>query len=272
MLRSLATFTFVTALAACAVDASDGSTTGAEGGKADGSEPTITFKADYTQKASGTLVAGSSVRVRYALDRLQDCRGTSGGSDQWGVSGYAKFDDGTETTFGLSNLVGGKTTAVDAELQIPAGASSVDLWFSINNRWGCSSYDSDYGNNYSFAIDRHGLGATLDFPGDGSFSPSGAVHAGDKVTVHYAPQRLQECQAETNGNAAWGITLHWQVDGGTVHDAYAARADGTSLTPADPVITVPRGGDLAMWFEATSIYGCHAYDSDSGANYHVAIE
>src|SRR6476660_6782485 len=100
MLRSLATFTFVTALAACAVDSSDGSTTGAEGGKADGSEPTITFKADYTQKASGALLAGSPVRIRYALDRLQDCRGTSGGSDQWGVSGYAKFDDGTETTFG----------------------------------------------------------------------------------------------------------------------------------------------------------------------------
>ncbi len=72
--------------------------------------------------------------------------------------------------------------------------------------------------------------------------------------------------------AAWGITLHWQVDGGAVHDVSAARADGSFLAPADPVITMPHGHDLALWFEATSVYGCHAYDSDSGANYHVAID
>jgi hypothetical protein len=172
----------------------------------------------------------------------------------------------------VSRLANGKTVPVDAELALPASALTVALWFSSSNEWGCISYDSNFGANYSFSIDRHGLGATLAFPADGSFTQSGSVHAGDAIVVHYAPERLAQCNAETNGNAAWGITLHWQVDGGAVHDALATRPDGTELVAADPVVTVPRGHDLALWFEASSVYGCHAYDSANGANYHVAIE
>jgi hypothetical protein len=271
MLRSLAMFTMATALAACAVDPSDSAATGAEGGKADGTEPTINFAADYSQKVTGTLLAGSTVSVHYDLSRLSDCKAESNGSDVWGVNGYALFDDGTETVFAVSNLEGGRAVPMDRDVQLPAGASSVQMWFSITNEWGCIAYDSNYGNNFAFAIDRHGLGATLGFGQDWSFTQTADVHAGDQIVVHYAPQRLQQCQAETNEMAAWGITLHWQVDGGTVHDVSAARPNGTFLAPADPIITVPRGHYLAMWFEATSIYGCHAYDSDYGANYHVSI-
>jgi hypothetical protein len=272
MLRNALMFAFATVLAACAVDGTSAANDPVSGGKADGSEPVLTFSADYTQDVSGTLLAGSTARVRYALDRLQTCRGESNNSDVWGVTGYALFDDGTQTSFALSNLIGGKATAVDAELPLPAGASSVQLWFSINNEWGCIAYDSNYGNNFEFAIDRHGLGATLDFAADWTFTQDGAIHAGDKIVVHYSPDRLKQCQAETNEMAAWGITLHWQVDGGSVHDAYAERANGSYLAPADPVLTVPRGHDLAMWFEATSVYGCHAWDSNYGGNYHAPIE
>ena len=51
-----------------------------------------------------------------------------------------------------------------------------------------------------------------------------------------------------------------------------SRADGETLVASDPQVTVPRGHDLALWFEATSVWGCHAYDSAYGANYHVTIE
>ena len=271
MLRDALMFSFATVLAACATDATSAANEAEGGGKADGSEPTISFQADYTQSASGTLLAGSTARVHYDLDRLQTCRGESNNSDVWGVTGYALFDDGTQTQFALSNLVGGKATPVDAELELPASASGVQLWFSISNEWGCIAYDSSYGSNYGFAIDRHGLGATLDFAADGSFTQSGAIHAGDQIVVHYSPDRLKQCQAQSNEMAAWGIAMHWQVDGGAVHDAYAARANGSYLAPADPVIAVPSGHDLALWFEATSIYGCHAWDSSYGANYHATI-
>jgi hypothetical protein len=258
-----------TLLAACATDTSTDPT---GGGKADGSEPTITFAADFTQSASSQLLAGSPVRVRYSLDRVTECRTESGGNEAWGTSGTAQFDDGTQSTFAVSRIDGQRVVPVDAEVQLPASASSMAVYFTTSDAYGCVSYDSNFGSNYGFAIDRHGLGATFDFSADGSFSQSGAVHSGDAVVVHYDPARLAQCQAETSGNAAWGITLHWQVDGGAVHDAQAARPQGTDLVAADPIVTVPRGHDLAMWFEATSIYGCHAFDSANGANYHVTID
>jgi hypothetical protein len=270
-MRIIAIFTLANALAACAVDPT-GSSAEATSGKADGEEPTITFAADYTQTTSGTLLAGSPVTVHYDLARITDCRAQSNNSDVWGVTGYALFDDGTQAAFAVSNLVGGQAVPVDAELALPAAASSVQLWFVVTNEWGCIGYDSNYGANYTFSIDRHGLGATLAFGQDWSFTQSGPVHAGDRIVIHYAPQRLQQCQAEQNEVPAWGITAHWQVDGGDVHDVMAATPNGTFLAPADPIVTVPRGHDLALWFEATSIYGCHAWDSDYGANYHVTIE
>lgn len=101
---------------------------------------------------------------------------------------------------------------------------------------------------------------------------SPAVKAGDQLLVHYAPERLAECAASTGGKAAWSITLNYQVDGGTVKKVLVTRADGPDLVPSDPEITLPRGRDLALWFDATNRFGCHAYDSNDGANYHIEIE
>lgn len=50
------------------------------------------------------------------------------------------------------------------------------------------------------------------------------------------------------------------------------RAEGSSIVAADPTVTIPRGRDLALWFDATSVYGCHAFDSNMNANYHFTIE
>jgi len=98
------------------------------------------------------------------------------------------------------------------------------------------------------------------------------VNAGDQLVVHYEPERLAQCAGSTAGNAAWSVTLNYQIDGGAVKKLLATRADGPNLVPADPEITLPRGRDLALWFEATNRWGCHAYDSNNSANYHIAIE
>jgi hypothetical protein len=256
----------LTTLAACAASPTTDSPTGG-GGKADGAEPTLAFTADFTTELVGALLAGSPVRVSYDLDRMTSCK-----SDAWGVSGYAMFDGGEPVAFAVSRLDGEDVVPVAAELQIPASASHVALWFEINDTYGCHDYDSNDGANYELDIDRHGLGAVLAFDADRSFSQSAAVHAGDKVVLHYAPERLAECAGSTGGHAAWGITGYWQVDGGSVHELSVARADGETLVASDPQVTVPRGNDLALWFEATSVWGCHAYDSAYGANYHVTIE
>jgi len=270
MLRLAYASLFSATLVGCAADPV---ATGASGGgKADGDLPTITFAGDFTESQQGDLLAGDGMRIAYDLGRLAACHAESNGSDVWGASGSAQFDDAAPVTFAVSRLDRGRVVPVVAELQVPASATRVQLWFTVSNTFGCVAYDSNSGQNYAFDIDRHGLGAVLGFDADGTQSQSAAIHAGDQVVVHYDPQRLATCAGSTGGHAAWGITGHWQVDGGTVHDVMVSRADGSTLVAADPTITIPRGHDLALWFEATSVWGCHAWDSANGANYHATIE
>ena len=265
------TFLLATLLVACAVDPSGSQSTGG-GGKGDGQEPTLTFAADFTESLSGSLLAGSPVRVRYALDRLTACRTESGGSAQWGISGYAQFDSGDPVSFAVSRLDNGAVVPVDAELEIPASATHVAMWFTVSDAYGCIAYDSNNSANYAFDVDRHGLGAVLTFTPDGNVFQTGPIHAGDQIVVDYSPFRVGTCNASQGGYPQWGITGHWMIDGGAVHDFMPARADGDQLVAADPIITVPHGSDLAMWFESTNVYGCHAYDSAYGQNFHFGVD
>jgi hypothetical protein len=140
-------------LVACAEAPITDEPSGAAGGKADGSLTTITFDRDWNESANGTLEAGSVVRVAYDLDRLTTCRGSTNGSDVWGITGWAMFDDGTPEAFAVSQLQGGRAVPVTAELEIPARAHVVELWFQITNRWGCNAYDSNFGGNYVFELE-----------------------------------------------------------------------------------------------------------------------
>lgn len=270
----LAVVLLATGVAACAADSSTTPTGGGGGGgKADGDgrDAAIVFAGDFTESVSGTLVAGGSVQIAYDLDRMQTCRGETNGSDAWGVGGYAQFDGGTPVAFAVSQIANGTTHATPATLAIPAGAKSVALWFEQTDVFGCHAYDSNESANYTFAIAPGATtGPTFDFEVGAEDLP--AVHAGDRVTVHYDPARLATCQSESGGRANWGVTGYYQVDGGSVHALAVAVADGEDLVPADPTFTVPRGGDVALWFEATNAYGCHAYDSADGANYHATID
>lgn len=271
MLRSTKLLaTALVTLAACA-EAPDPETAG-PGGKADGELTTVTFAGDWSETADGPIVAGLPIRIDYDLDRLTACRGSTAGSDVWGITGFAQFDDGEPQAFEVTRLVDGRAVRAPIELDIPARAARVQLWFQNANRWGCSAYDSNEGANYAFDIEARADVAFAAFAADGTEDLPRMVTAGDQLVVHYEPERLAECAGSTGGNAAWSVTLSYQVDGGAVKKLLATRADGPDLVAADPEITVPRGRDLAVWFEATNRWGCHAYDSDGGANYHIAID
>jgi uncharacterized protein YraI len=270
--RTLTALLFTTTLAACASESPDDAITGGGGGKADGETAQLTFKGDWSESARGELTAGSPVRIEYDLDRLPDCRGETNGSEVWGAGGYASFDGGEPVTFALSRLDGGVVKPVPAELDIPVTAHEVELWFASSNRWGCIAYDSNNNANYRFDVKPATDGAVLAFDADGTESQSGAVKGGEKVVVHYDPSRLATCEASSGGLAKWSVSLHYKVDGGAEKTTLVTRAEGPDLVPSDPTIVVPRGGDLEIWFSATSVYGCHEYDSNAGANYHFAIE
>jgi hypothetical protein len=146
------------------------------------------------------------------------------------------------------------------------------MWFAINNRWGCIAYDSNDSANYRFDIERAHEGAVLAFESDWSETQDAALHAGDQVIVHYDPARLAQCAASTHGGAAWNITMSYQADGGPIKSLVVGKMNGSELVAADSSFTVPSGNDLAVWFHATSVYGCNLYDSNMNANYHFAIE
>jgi hypothetical protein len=271
MLRLAAISLATLAATACVSTTGDDSSAPCDG-KCDGaSAATIRFADDFTEHVTGSLVAGGAVRIDYDLDRLTECRGSTGGSEVWGVSGYVQFDDGEPETFGLSRLDGGRVVSEVATIAIPDGATRMTTWFSVSNRWGCIAYDSDFGANYGWDIDPVASEIVLDFAADYTETPS-SVDGGARVIVHYDPARLATCEGSSGGHAAWGITGYWQVDGGAVHALAVSRADGAELVAADPSFVVPGGRDLALWFEATNVWGCHEWDSDYGANYHVAIE
>lgn len=106
--------------------------------------------------------------------------------------------------------------------------------------------------------------ATLTFGADWTASASGPVHAGAPVTVAYDARRLPTCRGTLGGRRQWAITAFWQLDGGAVGALDVSDAPAT-LTAAHP-------GDLALWFQVTDRWGCMAYDSAFGANYHFAVQ
>ncbi|HEY3806919.1 MAG TPA: DUF6209 family protein [Kofleriaceae bacterium] len=267
-------FTLLGALAACTTATPPTSQVVNAVDSTGSNEATIAFQAGYTETTTGALVAGSTVRVTYDLSRLETCDAESDGIAVWGTTGYAQFDDGTTVALTVSELQGTAVVPVAADLVLPASATSVAFWFTQTNEWGCVAYDSDFGQNYTFELQASGAAAVVDFPTDPSAPPtqSNPIHAGDQIVVHYDPDRLSRCYALENEQPAWQVMMYWQVDGGAVQSALASRIDGDELVAADPLVTVPPGADLAMWFEATSAYGCDAWDSAYGANYHFAIE
>ncbi|MDQ3366957.1 MAG: DUF6209 family protein [Myxococcota bacterium] len=242
------------------------------GGKADGELTTLRFGDDWSERADGAVVAGSPVRVAYDVDRLTACRGSTNGSEVWGITGHASFDGGEPTTFAVTRLAGGRVVALESELEVPAQASALELWFTNSNRWGCNAYDSNEGANYRFDIEQRAGTAFASFEADFTEDLPAAVPAGDQLVLHYEPSRLAECAGSSGGMAQWSITASYQVDGGAVKTLLVTRAQGAELVASDPEITVPRGSSLALWFDATNRWGCHAYDSNFGGNYVIAID
>lgn len=111
--------------------------------------PTLTFAGDFTQRASTTLRLGQSARVAYDPARLPGCRGDQGGVPQWSITGYARIADGPVVSFPVAGL-NAPTTAPTIDLD---RVGELQMWFHATNRWGCSAYDSSFGNNYRFSVE-----------------------------------------------------------------------------------------------------------------------
>lgn len=238
----------------------------------------ITFKATgFAVETSGKLTAGSKTTIAYDLDRLPQCRGNvGGGGPAWNITGFASFNGQPATTFDVSKLTpnGNDRVAAPYELKLPEGGD-LAIWFQVTNRWGCSEYDSQYSQNFHFKVDGPPpeADAELTFNADGSVDQSAPLKAGSTVAVRYEQDRLTKCRASRNGYAAWSITGHARVNGGTDQQFSTARPVdqyGEKRELIANIVHLDEAGELELWFNNSAIE-CTAWDSKDGQNYRFPI-
>src|SRR5271170_3968746 len=101
---------------------------------------------------------------------------------------------------------------------------------------------------------------TITFAANWTDSASQPLVAGDAVTIAYDPARLPSCRGDLPTGPGWSITAFYQVNGGTVGTVTVAGQGLSNYSPPATFTLPGISGDLAMWFQVTSAWGCEAYD------------
>lgn len=102
---------------------------------------TLRFLSDWSQKQIGDIRPGTPLRIEYDGQRLPHCRSERYGRPAWNIAAYLRFHPGGETQ---SGAVSGGALDVD----VPGDATRIELWFHNSDQTGCSTWDSNYGQNY----------------------------------------------------------------------------------------------------------------------------
>jgi hypothetical protein len=109
--------------------------------------------------------------------------------------------------------------------------------------------------------------ATITFDAQFHASVSGALQKGGAAHVVYDARRLTACRGEQGGLPQWSITGYYRIAGGPVRAFDVASVNQVG----EPSLDLDRSGDLEIWFQNTNRWGCDAYDSAFGSNYHFAV-
>lgn len=268
---------FVTAFAAgCSAETSpDGAATPGEEQDVTSDAATLELTSAFETIVTGEATAGKGIRVEYALERLPQCRGNvGGGGPGWNITGYYSENGGAAKTFEVSALApDGKDRVAKSARIVPAQGGDVAIWFQVSSRWGCSEFDSQFGQNFHLPVKGAVpvAGASIVFGKDGNPKVEGDLKAGGKVKIRYEQDRLPECRRTERGNPVWTITGFAQVDRETTRTFDTARPEGADRNEIEALVELPHSGELSLWFQVVSLGGCMKYDSQSGANYTFRI-
>lgn len=237
---------------------------------------TLELTGDYELKLTGRPQVGKVLEVRYALERLPQCRGgLGGGAPAWNITGFYSENGGVAKTFAVSELSpdGRDRVAKAAQLE-PSEGGDLALWFQVTSAFGCSAYDSFYGQNFHVQVagEVPEASASLTFAEDGAVVQEGTLRAGERVKIRYAQARLPQCRRVERGTAVWNITGFASIDGAPPHVFGTGKPDGAERVETDVLLELPRGVELALWFQVHSLGGCSHYDPRGGDNYRFAIE
>ena len=134
---------------------------------------------------------------------------------------------------------------------------------------GCTAPASSEDDGSSTSEAALGSAVTITFDGAWNERVSGELQKGKKVRVVYDADRLTTCRGEINGGPGWAITGFWRIGEGPVR---MFEAGGLSASGgADQSFLLDASGDLQIWFQNTSRWGCSAWDSNLGDNYHFTV-
>lgn len=111
--------------------------------------------------------------------------------------------------------------------------------------------------------------ATLHFDTDRVYVEGDLVE-GATVSVVYNPERTTRCRGEQAGTPQWTISGFYRINDGDISSFGAGGLSETNGS-SKPVIQLSEPGDLELWFQNTNRWGCSAYDSDYGANFHFKV-
>lgn len=280
LLRSslvLAVASLLTAAAAGCSAESSAPGTAMAGAEQDVTSDAVTIKltADFKTTVTGEAVEGKGVRIEYALERLPKCRGNvGGGGPGWNITGFYSENGSAAKTFEVSALTpDGKDRVAKAARIVPSQGGDLAIWFQVSSAFGCSEFDSQFGQNFHLPVKGAPpeARATIAFGKDGSPTQTGELKAGSKVKITYQQDRLPDCRRTERGNPVWTITGFAQIDREPTRMFDTARPEGADRKEIDALVELPHAGELSLWFQVSSLGGCMKYDSKSGANYKFRI-
>lgn len=196
--------------------------------------PTLTFAADFSISAGGPVVGGRSVVVNYDIARLPRCRQTYNGAPTWSVMANATFlPMNVRQSASVVDHTTQPSSSTPATFFAPEGATEMVLYFQNNDRASCSDYDSNFGNNFHFAVADQGpewMGnVAVSLSRGGSRRCDGAVAFGSQVSYgSWARQRaaITDLCFEvyepglTDDDGTWARGDLWQKLDVTVHHRF----------------------------------------------------
>jgi hypothetical protein len=106
---------------------------------------TLRFLSNWEHEIEGELRAGEPLQIEYDPARLPTCRSERYGRPAWSIAGYVRFHPGADVQ--QVGLASGS-----AQLDVPADAGKLELWFNNTDQTGCVAWDSRHGANYWFDV------------------------------------------------------------------------------------------------------------------------
>ena len=114
---------------------------------------TLDFPVTGAPIQRGALVAGGQISVSYDAARLTTCRATHNGFRFWSLDANVRFlPGGSVATGSLVSSNGATVSPLAFVTDIPAGTTSVELWFHNYTPGDCDAWDSDYSRNYQAPV------------------------------------------------------------------------------------------------------------------------